>query len=238
MNNSWDVPSIPDFGDLNSATTHAARSRSLDAWEHIELSLFLLDSTFARIIIGRVRYGEGLIFRQRITNLEDNARQYFVKYPNQQQEADFLSMVGTLKEASMRRHDIAHGIVAPWPRHPQIIEFALMPPFYQVDRQSCPVRFPTYVYNAEILMAFESRFLSLRERVSSFLDQLRKQSEGGRSAAAIPFDRGGGLPSALPPYRPLVIPAEGGIRGGDGSRPAAGWCVKRKPPLGANRRMG
>ena len=160
----------PAHGDLSQARTHAATSRALDAWERVEIALFMLDGIFCQAMETRSTYGRGMIFRTRLKALRLASERYFIKRPNQAHEGEFSLLADRLLGFSLRRHDIAHGIVFPWPTDANYgsVEFGLMPAFYNITRPRDTKRFPNYVYNSEMLNEFEIKFSNLERDVKLF----------------------------------------------------------------------
>jgi hypothetical protein len=171
MADPWEIPPIPDRGDVSAKDTHVARSRALDAWESLEVALSMLDMLFARTLGIRAKYGSGQIFVKRLDILEKGANDYFIKYPNQDKEAAFGVLVCQLRRYSQRRHDIAHGIVQPLGINDNIgVEFGVLPAGYTIDRKGhC---FPKFIYNAEIIAALENRFIDLWRQTMDFMSRL------------------------------------------------------------------
>ena len=62
MTEPWDIPPSPAYGDAASEVTHIARSCAIDAWEYVELSLFMLDGIFTMNNKTKDKYGSGKIF--------------------------------------------------------------------------------------------------------------------------------------------------------------------------------
>jgi hypothetical protein len=178
MTDPWEIPPCPAHGDRSEKDTHNYRSRALDAWERVELALYMLDGVFCQAVGIMSQYGKGIIFRNRFKFLEAAAESYFIKYPNQEIEAEFSVLSCHLLKYSLRRHDIAHGIVFIYStmKNRQCIEFALLPAFYTVDRPRDTENFPNYAYDSVILGNFYQKFSDLEERIKSFTYRLRPPS--------------------------------------------------------------
>jgi hypothetical protein len=172
MSDLWDIPLIPWHGDLMPAKVHEARSRALDAWENLEVSLFILDSWFRNIIKSNDAYGSGVIFVKRLEYLETTAEHFFVKYPNQANEGSFSILLCHIRNFALRRHDIAHGTVQPLVtlknKDAAKIEFALLPALYTIQRRKHLRQFPNYAYTEQMLLGFELAFDQLRKRLNEF----------------------------------------------------------------------
>ena len=172
----WEIPPIPPHGDMKPNEVHIARSRAIDEWERVENCLMMLDSLFAQSLGKKSCYGKGKIFVNRLESIERFGRQYFIRHPSQTVESEFDGLIASLKNYAQRRHDIAHGIVeillTKENQHTNTIEFALLPAFYAIDRPRKTNFFPTFAYNAAILLSFESKFDELGQHVRSFTYRL------------------------------------------------------------------
>jgi hypothetical protein len=172
MSNPWDIPPIPWHGDVLPTKTHEARSRALDAWEHLEISLYILDGWIGNVLKERGIYGSGIIFVKRLENLETASGKFFVKYPSQHNESEYEILMCHIRQFSQRRHDIAHGIVQPLitlkNKDLSQTEWALMPPFYNTQRIKIPKYFPNYAYTEQVLLEFVAKFEALREQLIRF----------------------------------------------------------------------
>jgi hypothetical protein len=175
--NPWGIPPIPWRGDASPERVHEARSRALDAWEQAEVCLSMLDHFMARSANQEGTYGTGVIFRQRLECVNEEAIRFFVRFPSQDREADFACLMDRFRKYAERRHDIAHGTVQPLItlRNKDIgsTEFALLPAYYTVKRKNPPVPFfPSYAYTSDMLREFERKFEALREETSRLSQSL------------------------------------------------------------------
>jgi hypothetical protein len=174
----WDIPAIPWRGDTLSGKVHEARSRALDAWEQAEMCLSMLDHFMARSANREGSYGTGVIFRQRLECVNDEATErYFIRFPNQDREADFACLINRFRKYADRRHDIAHGtvqrLITLRNKDLELPEFALLPAYYTIKRRNPQVPFfPGYAYTSNILSSFERKFDALREETSQFAQLL------------------------------------------------------------------
>ena len=167
MADPWEIPPFPDHGDATEAITHIARSRALDEWELLEVALGFLDSRMARAAGSRIRYGSGQIFVKRLAIVEENARRFFVRYPNQAKEGDFDVLLCHIRAYSQRRHDIAHGVVQPLGiRNIEGVEFGFLPAPYTIDKERS-VGFPKYIYNSELMNSFRDKFREFWHRITA-----------------------------------------------------------------------
>jgi hypothetical protein len=113
MTHPWDQFPIPYDGDEDDAHTYEGVGRVMTAWESVEFDLSRLYSIFAGDPDGQVmtEYGQGRIFRDRITALRLIASKWFLARPNQALEGDFDRICAHAEGFSLRRNEIAHGIV-------------------------------------------------------------------------------------------------------------------------------
>jgi hypothetical protein len=173
MSDPWEIPPLPARGDSSVRTTHVTRSQALDAWEWLEVCLWVLDGLFAQGGSGGTgSYGEGTTFVRRIDKLEKEADRYFKKNPDQTKEAEFAILACHLRQFASRRHDIAHGIVQPYLSSDNlnlsVIEFAVLPAFYIITRKNGD-HFPNYAYNEQILWDFCQHFERLGKNTRDFM---------------------------------------------------------------------
>ncbi len=134
-----------EFGpDIISENTYAAVGRAISSWEIFELQMAELYSIF----VGRhndleviTNYGADpfyATFEKRMTFVGNAAEKYFLKYPSQEIEGTFCSLVGRARELSHKRHQIAHGIVmscglpSEKAHKAGLIEYAVRPPWYAI----------------------------------------------------------------------------------------------------------
>src|ERR1700680_2245928 len=111
----WDIPTFPAHGDANADSTYAAVGRAMSEWEQLELYLARLYAKFLGVppieAIARPEYTRVAISRERARVIEDAARAYFIKHPDQTLESTFESLICDARKLAVRRNDIAHGVV-------------------------------------------------------------------------------------------------------------------------------
>jgi hypothetical protein len=190
MPNPWDITSwrMPVEPDTTPSVTYEAVGRATSAWETLEINLgrlyaLFVSGDFDNMIAAR-RYGENpTIFRQRMDGLEGRAETYFRAHPNQKLEGAFEDLACRCRKFSLRRHDIAHGIVHPidlWERSPNGTSmrhssrvYCLFPPHY--DARRYPDGAPAYAYTSKEMGAYTDHFYELAREVTALSRLLSAQ---------------------------------------------------------------
>jgi len=182
MSNPWDRPPIPPFGDRFEEMTYTAVGRFITQWENIEIEL----SHLYAIFIGKYfkpeaydqYYDKSKTLNMRLKTLEDAAKNYFIKHPNQVNESDFSDLAIRVKGFSERRHEIAHGVVRPYHRYAFMTEWSdpydkdtsrtcLVPPHYQRDWIG-DMQLPVYVYASPEIDALSQKLIVLLREIIFF----------------------------------------------------------------------
>lgn len=109
----WGQPPIPLRGDNDENATYAGIGRVTSKWEEIEFELSNLCHDFANGLTddGQRAYGEGKIFSNRLEILVTYSKKFFVSRCSQDAEGIFYSLAKQAQQFSLRRHEVAHGIV-------------------------------------------------------------------------------------------------------------------------------
>ena len=181
MPNPWDRPPFPAHGDPEQDYTYAGVGRVISRWEEIESEL----SHIYAIFIGQFQteegydlyYVSGKTAAGRIATTKQAAESYFIRHPNQGNEAAVCDLLARISEFAQRRHEVAHGVVRPMQWYglalPQFkppidapFQFCVVPPHYQRDWFDTN-RMPKYIYTSNELLAIEGRLFDLlRETIT------------------------------------------------------------------------
>jgi hypothetical protein len=182
MSNPWDRPPIPPRGDYSEDITYRSVGRFISSWESIEVEL----SHWYAIFVGKYfkpeaydeYHDQSKTLKQRLRTLEEAARLYFVKCPNQINERDFEVLIEKVRGFSERRHEIAHGIVRPYHFFAPLTEWSdpydkdttrtcLVPPHYQRDWFN-DLQIPLYVYTSRQIDSLSDKLIELLKEVNLF----------------------------------------------------------------------
>jgi hypothetical protein len=172
MANPWDAPPLPDHGDDDIERTFAGVGRVLSQWETIEIELSVLYALFTKRPAdaeARREYGKGRIFVDRSKIIEDVAPKWLC---NQELEAEFDSLICTIRHYSDRRNEIAHGIVRPiqWviPFEPRSrFQYCLSPPYHDYRRYT-EKDLPEYIYIYDIMIELERKLFVLAGDITKY----------------------------------------------------------------------
>ena len=169
----WDPLPFPACGDDDFKQTLYGVGLFITHWEAIEFELSRLYSFFAGDPDGEAvkRYGKGRIFVERLDILNKAAASYFVSNTNQQTEAAYDDLANEASGFSVRRNEIAHGIVMDVARitifqqkmpllDPSKKHIVLIPPYYAMRFHGSD-GFPLYAYNSTQLETLSSYLLRL-----------------------------------------------------------------------------
>lgn len=107
------APSVGLKPDTFDGQLYEAVGVMMTAWEWVELRLSMLYSAYVGYPEGDAlfQYGDGRIFRERISALRRVAEQHFVAYCSQDREAAFTALALNATDLANRRNEIAHGVV-------------------------------------------------------------------------------------------------------------------------------
>jgi len=197
MSNPWDLPPYPLYGDQDQAVLYEWLGRTLESWERVEFelactySLCVGDPEWTKV----QEYGAGKIFRERIAALEEVARAFFVRRPNQQHEGQLRQLILACRGFADRRNEIAHSMIMDvsgflfWqdklllvaPYGPQ---FLLVPPYYLLRKHNAS-GLPAFGYSSWELRILQKRLVDLLIQIGDFNDlvwprELRGSDEGMR----------------------------------------------------------
>jgi hypothetical protein len=180
----WDLPPPPEVGDATPEPTFAAVGRALTEWEWVEFMLAnlkaVLNGKSPRMLRHFREYGtDRNIFALRMDGLEEVARAFFVKRPDQTLESDFKNLARKVRKFSARRNDIAHGIVRANPKFPwrlkengdTDVEFFLFPAHYDPRRFSHQM-FPDYILSSLEIHRFADHFAALKLEVHAYTERV------------------------------------------------------------------
>jgi hypothetical protein len=166
MTKPWDVPPFPTKGDDTDDSTYAGVGRVLSRWEEVEVSLTHIYAAF----LGRPHdpkahrsyMGDGRIFSDRLNNLRSVAGKFFVKNPNQKDEANLDGILDTAQRFSERRNEVSHGIVRPIQWYKTLssgdsigLQFVLVPPHYNWRKFNKDNSRPSFAYTSVELLSLE-----------------------------------------------------------------------------------
>jgi hypothetical protein len=171
-------------GDDDPNVTLGGVGWVLSHWEHLELQFSILSSIFdgrPRTIDAMQEYGKrGRIFDERIQGLEKAADRYFRSAPDQSLEGTLAQLASDARKVSIRRHQIAHGIVSGMmtPNDPEKIvdgdsstymkvNYWVMPPIYAVLRRN-----GSYFYGSAAMREIAENIAGLTQRVIEFSNLL------------------------------------------------------------------
>jgi hypothetical protein len=157
-NDPWASPPIPERGTVSEADIYWSVGRALSLWEYFEFHLAILFNVLSdqSIVSPMVRraYGAVASFGGRADLLNAAADAYFAKFPDQTLKADVSKLLKTARRASIRRNDIAHGMVSAYNfENCKISDFVLLPAAYRTNRHDLDWK-PTYALTAEHIRAF------------------------------------------------------------------------------------
>jgi len=196
MPDPWDIPPRAEEGDPSDEAICKWIGRSLCAWEEYEVYLARLYAIFSGLPMhGGDTYkayiaGQTLNFSGRLQKVEKAGNEYFLRFPNQQDEADFSSILKQSRGFSARRNDVAHSVLVPgltdwdaskrdfeeWLREKHE-EWWLVPPEYMQKKYSPGMR-PTFSYVSADLRAFYDAFHSLILPVNELAYRLYQRHGG------------------------------------------------------------
>ena len=180
-NDTWDVPPIPEAGEDSPVILYQAVGAALSSWEYLESILALLFGTMLGLetvsLSAQRAYGSIAAFTGRLDLLTRAASGYFEQHPDAKHEATFNVLSKTLRKASARRNDIAHGTVTLYPRHAparETVGYLLIPSSYSVVKNDALGK-PKYAYNAATIDRFRLQFAELVNPTSDiFVDIMGK----------------------------------------------------------------
>jgi hypothetical protein len=184
MSKPWDIP-VPGAEDPTPDPVYLAVGKALSAWEELEVEVAGLFAIF----IGAPRtsleayaaYASALGFSGRSGLVEKASDQFFVRRPAQDHEATLDNLLCHLRGWSLRRNDIAHGVVR---EHYRIrtghsassrTVYYLVPANYMRKRFRSDYDAPRYMYSSENIEEFRRAFRSLVQPVSDLVDVLSRK---------------------------------------------------------------
>jgi hypothetical protein len=193
MSNPWDVPPLPSTADEDDNATYAGVGRVLTQWEGIESNLSRIFSMFHNKPDDYEtirKYGEPLVFTYRFSNLQRVATQFFIKRHNQEIEGTLDEMADKIVGFSLRRNEVAHGIVNMVQFYPWFLEragslkphtryWALIPPYHSIRSHkdtggNVPLsRIPAFVYTSIELRELEQKLQALYGEIGTYREKLR-----------------------------------------------------------------
>jgi hypothetical protein len=181
VRNPWDIPPFAKRGNRSRAVLFEAKGRALDAWEQVESELAHLFSAFTKEdrfdLAANLAYGEPNTVPQRLTKLRQSAEAYFVAHPSQNVEAEFDRLTAVVQNYSLRRNDIAHGIVRPFHwivtpancrgmREESQAEWCLIPPHYR-PKVTPNIPAPAFLLTSKEINAFGDVFQQICHALSN-----------------------------------------------------------------------
>lgn len=182
----WDIPPS-DTGDPIPDPIYTSVGKALSAWEELEVEISCL---FAVLIGLRRRspeayaaYAAGVGFSGRSTIVEKASEPFFIKHPNQTDEGDFTSMLIRLRGYSLRRNDIAHGVVRLLSRisialgtgGTRITSSYFLVPANYMRKRFLASETPRYHYSSNMIDSFQATFKNLNESVAKLIDRLSRK---------------------------------------------------------------
>jgi hypothetical protein len=171
--------------DPSPDATFLAVGRALTVWESMELALARLYSVFLKRPYELAAYDEygraGRIFAERLRILEKQANAYFFPKPLQEHEMQAKALLLEASNLSIRRHQIAHGMVAGVPvADPDMADedgwidprvmYGLMAPEYAAGRLRRPG--DGYLFGSKQIDEYALEFAGLTTRINVFAQTL------------------------------------------------------------------
>ena len=183
----WDIPPIPIVGDISDDAIFTAVGVALSQWEYFEgylgeIYAFLIGSALQTTPAMR-SYGAISSFSSRVDMIKAAAAAYFTTN-NKEPSEELKILLERAKSFSLRRNDIAHGIVQPF-THPSGLQprtYALLPSRHATRRRRIEYnlevsRFDSvheYAYTSNEIKYFGSCFSSLANEATSVWVSLLK----------------------------------------------------------------
>ena len=187
MQNPWDRPPLPAFGDTNSEETYAGVGKVLSQWEQTEIQLGYLHSAFLFRHLdweAMIKYGKGATFRSRSTLLIESKNHFFVRVHDQNIEAEFDALYQKVTSFADRRHEVAHAVVrdetwADWriPNYPDLNTMGkrwfLLPSHYKA-RNFNEHLLPEFAYTGPTLRSLAHDLMMLALEIQGFSAKIAK----------------------------------------------------------------
>jgi hypothetical protein len=177
MRNPWDMPPLASEADPHEDMTYSGVGRVVTEWESIEMELCLLLGAIQGVHRDQAldSYGDGTMFRSRVTALKAAAAKRFISKPCQHTEGTFEMTMEFVEGFSQRRNDVAHGMVLDVTKisffrfrlpvaHRSLKNFLLIPPLYWLDRHD-EIGRPEYAYSSKELLQIANSLHRLRGHI-------------------------------------------------------------------------
>lgn len=197
MPNPWDPYPYPAMGDAESSATYAGVGVALSQWEALEFGLARAFSHFVDDPDGEALrlYGNGRIFRDRVSALGEVANRYFIKLPSQSREGEFKRIIDLAVRFSDRRNEVAHGMVLDVARityfrrkmpliDMQANHHVLVPPWHTL-RQHNSEGFPSYAFNKLQLDDLAIKFHTLERHLTRWLGEFPLPPQAQRQPSGV-----------------------------------------------------
>lgn len=193
MQEPWDRPSLVREGDTHPDITHRSVGRVLSEWEGVEIQLGYIYTAIVEKHgdwYALLEYGEGRAFKGRFDILRNAISDFFVKHPNQDDEATLDRFLVRVTNFAARRHDVAHGIVrdrrwANWrlPHDPgEPSGFFLLPSHYKARAYDQESAFPLYVYTEYSMEQLRYHLGQLNTEAMGMAQLIRRRVEVAASS--------------------------------------------------------
>lgn len=176
----WKIPP-PKAGDQVIFPVYAAVGLAITMWEMTELALAALYTSLTseqdgEAFILKFEFDGSAGFQNRSKKVAQAFNAYAIANPNQKIEGRFEELMHKAGHLSMRRNDIAHGMVMNsqgWAEgDPK--GFLLWPALqnYRRYRDKYPSKRPVCQLNSQQIVAFAEDFVDLRHDIDRFRDSL------------------------------------------------------------------
>jgi hypothetical protein len=190
MANPCDRPLVPPRGDDHEDITYAAVGRLISSWEGIEVELSHLYAIFTGQYLKREAYDRyydnSKNFAGRMRTLEESAQQFFIGASHQNNETDLSELVKKIRGFSVRRHEVAHGIVRPYYHYAPLTGWSdpldtdrtrtcVAPPHYQRNWFS-EHQIPLYVYASPEINSITEKLDHILVELVDFKTRFLKQA--------------------------------------------------------------
>lgn len=180
MAKPWDIPPLPQYGDVSEDETYKGVGRIMSAWETIEFQLCIIHAVFCGDPRGEAMrlYGVQRVFPGRLDTLSKAAKEYIIRHPNQANEGTFDKLLEEVRGYVDRRNEVAHGVVMDITRITFFSRYlknksqtppqhAAVAPYHAKHKHGSD-GLPRYAYTAANLAVLEKKMLALFVRLQDY----------------------------------------------------------------------
>lgn len=180
MAKPWDIPPLPQYGDVSEDETYKGVGRIMSAWETIEFQLCVIHAVFCGDPRGEAMrlYGEKRVFPGRLDDFGRAAKDYFIRAPDQAREGALNKLLVEVRAYIDRRNDVAHGVVLDITKitffrkylknkDSKVPQFAVLAPYHSAHRHASD-GLPRYAYTSSSLATLEKRMGHLFVRLQDY----------------------------------------------------------------------